>query len=74
MCFQPAGRKVNNLTAPFWHNYSIDKIFSHFNCFFILPSFANGDDDEIASNLPQRSINELQLDTFQLSSVMQQLK
>jgi hypothetical protein len=36
------------------------RIFSHFNCFSIIPGYANGDDDEIASNLPQRSINELQ--------------
>ena len=57
------GYKVNNQTAPFWHNYSIDKFFSHFNSFSILPGYANGDDDEIASN-----------DTFQLSSVMQQLE
>jgi hypothetical protein len=68
------GRKVNNPAAPFWCNYSIDEFFSHFNCFTILPGYANGDDDEIASNLPQRSINEMQLDTFQLSSVMQQLE
>ena len=70
----PMGRKVNYPTAPFWHNYSKDKFFSHFNCFSILPSYANGGNDEIASNLPQRSINKLQLDTFQLSSVMRQLE
>lgn len=64
-----------NDEKPFWHNYSIDDLFRHFECHSILELYADEDDDEVRPPRPApRSIDELALNPRDLAETMRMLE
>lgn len=58
----------------FWHKYTIDDFFHHFNCNSFLPGYDEGD-DEVSSPPPaSRSLDEMELNPQQLATTMKMLE